>query len=691
VIRRAQGGAVAAAAYIVYAIWLTWPLVLAPDSRIFGVTGDVTGGIAILREMVEARVVPFAPGRIDDFAAPDGRAVEWAVNLLSAPGLAFRYVLAVPIGSVAAMNTYVVLGLVGSAFAMFLFVRTLTGSAAVAIMIGWAFGFAPQMVAQAREHPDFVHGWVLVLLAWRTVWFVEEPTRRRGLLASAAAVLALAWTPYYVLLGGVLYTSILVAGAVQTAIGGRWRALRTYAWCAVGPAVFLAFVGVIALLGAESSAPVRTLAELYTYSARSFEYMLPDASNPWLGDLTAPYLEQRRHGSYKGEQSLYLGLSLIALAAVAVALALRDAFFRRAGDRPPNQALVVWVFAVVSVVGVAFSAPPTAGALGLEVRMPSWYVHEITPEFRVFARFGIVVLLATCVLAAIGLARLLTRTSDAVRIALLVLVGLVVVVDLASVPSERTTAISAPDVYRELRKMPEGRAAEYPMAIRPYPGDYNELLFQDAHGKPLINGFLDRSAGEARALTIAKLPPREAAKGLALLGVRYVLVRKQSPLLGPGLFPPDTSSQWFELLGEDDYAQVFRVDPEAGGSLVALTEGFDVDEGGYRWMTSDEGEIEVRAACDLCNGTLVFDAWTLGHEQELVVRATGRVIDRTTLNAAKTKIRLPLRFSRRITLGLSATPGPVPVQSVIPANPDPRSISVGLSNPPLFVMNPQSK
>jgi hypothetical protein len=693
VFRQPPAGVIALALYVAYAILLTWPLVLEPDRRIFGVTGDLTGGIAILRELADDYLNPFVPGRIEDFGAPDGRPVDWVINLLSAPGVAFRYLLAPPVGAVAAMNIYAVLGLVGSALAMFLFARKLTGSAGVGIVIGWAFGFAPQMVAQAREHPDFVHGWVLVLLAWRVLVFIEGPTRRNGLLASASCLLAFAWTPYYVLLAGVLYATVLVLGAARTAIGRRWRALGAYGWCMIGPVSFLAFAAAITFIKGESPAPARTLPELYMYSARSFEYMLPDAWNPLLGDLTAPYLDARRHGSYKGEQSLYLGLSLLALAAVSVVLALRQVLERsRSGVRARGSTSVVAVFAVVALAGVLFSAPPTAGALGFEVRMPSWYVYEVTTAWRVFARFGLVVMLAVCVLAAIGLAKVLTVRNATARAALLTLVGVVIVADLISVPPERTMRLDAPAVYVRLKSMAPGNAAEYPMAIRPFPGDYNELLFQDAHAKPLVNGYLDGSAGEARALTIAKLPPRAAAQGLALLGVRYVVVRKASPLLGPGLLPPDMSSRWFRILAEDSYAQVFRVDAAPGGSLVALTKGFDVDEGGFRWMTSAEGEIEVRAACDRCAGTLVFDAWSLGPEQEMVVQASqARVLERATLTPEKTRFRLPLRFRNRIVLRLSATPGPVPVRSVIPANPDPRSISIGLSNPPQFVPNSPSR
>ena len=489
---------------------------LEPGNRIFGVTGDLTGGIAVLREMTEEHLNPFARGRIEDFGAPDGRPVDWVVNLLSAPGVAFRYVLAFLVGPVAAMNVYTLLGLVGSAFAMFLFARKLTGSSGVALVVGWAFGFAPQMVGQAREHPDFVHGWVLVLLAWRTLVFIREPTRRNGLLASASCFFAFAWTPYYVLLAGVLYATVLTFGAAWTAVGRRWQALRPYAWCVIGPASFLIIVAAIVSIKGESPAPARNLLELYMYSARSFEYLLPDTWNPLFGDFTTSYLDVRRHGSYKGEQSLYLGLSLLALAAVAVGLQVREALVRRRTvGRGESWPSVVAVFAVVALVGVAFSAPPTAGAFGFEIRMPSWYVYEVTTGWRVFARFGLVVLLAVCVLAAIGLSRVATVRNATARAVVLALAGVVILVDLISIPPERTMRLDAPPVYARLKGLPPGNAAEYPMAIRPYPGDYNELLFQDAHGKPLLNGFSDGGAAEARALTLSKSPCGRRARPCA--------------------------------------------------------------------------------------------------------------------------------------------------------------------------------
>jgi hypothetical protein len=499
--------------------------------------------------------------------------------------------------------------------------------------------------------------------------------------------LAFIWTPYYVLLAGVLYAIILAVGAARIGLSRRWGALASYGWCAVGPGCFLLVVAAISLLGGHSPAAANPIVELYQYSARSFEYVVPDAWNPLLGDLTASYLEAHRHGSYKVEQSLYLGLSLLGLALVSVALALREVRQRRRSSPRVTSPAVVAAFAAVAVVASIFSAPPTTDVLGFELRTPSWYIHEITTVWRVFARFGLVVMLGVCVLAAIGLASLLNGRNEKVRAALLAFAGVVIVVDLISIPPERTNRLDAPAIYARLQSLPPGLAAEYPMARAPYYGDYNELLYQDAHDKPLINGYDDDSPAAERVLALARLDPKTAAPTFALLGVRYIVVRKESPLLGPGLFPPDMSSRGFRLLGEDSYAQVFEIDAEPRGSLITFTKGFDQDEGGFRWMTSAEGGLEVRAACSPCEGSLVFDAWSFARKRTMVVASGSEVLMRATVTEKHKTFRVPVRFRDRLMLRVSVTPGPQSVRSVVPASHDLRSISVGLSYPPRFEPN----
>src|SRR5439155_7079755 len=194
--------------YVGFTLFLTWPLVTHLGSTIYlspsRPKGDYTSVIANIRELVHGWHNPFLPGRIHDFNAPYGLPITWVNNVATFASTSILYVLTAIFGATAAVGLFVMLGFVASAMAMFLLVRRFTGSPGIALVIGYAYGFYPYVVANG-EHPHHIHGGVLALMAWRMVELYERPNLRNGLLAGAACLVTLGWTPYFILLGGVLY------------------------------------------------------------------------------------------------------------------------------------------------------------------------------------------------------------------------------------------------------------------------------------------------------------------------------------------------------------------------------------------------------------------------------------------------------------------------------------------------------
>ena len=84
----------------------------------------------------------------------------------------------------------------------------------------------------------FGSGFILVILVWRMLVVLREPTIRNGLIAGLAGVLVVGWTSYWILIGGVLYA--VLAGFVllrarsrgQTALQLRARQLPGPSSCA---------------------------------------------------------------------------------------------------------------------------------------------------------------------------------------------------------------------------------------------------------------------------------------------------------------------------------------------------------------------------------------------------------------------------------------------------------------------------
>jgi hypothetical protein len=675
--RRPSGASLAAfAVYVLGAVVVTWPLVqdlgsswyLSP-ARPFG---DYTSVIAHLRELVDGLHNPFLPGRIEAFNAPDGLPILWVVNIASFASTLVLYVLALLFGATAGVGVFVLAGFALSALAMFLLVRRLTGNVWVALIVGWAFGFYPYVIANG-EHPHHIHGWPFVLMAWRMLELAERPTRRNGVFAGLATLVLLGWTPYYILLGGVAYATIAVASLAVAARGRSLRAqLVPQAICA---AIVLAFVVAIQALslvdeGAAAVGATSTIQDLIAQSARPLNYLLPTSAQPLLGGWSFDHLTARGWEGHT-EKQLYVGWTVIALALIGLVVALS----RRV---PPLLRALAVVGAAVVVVGGLFSGPPQVAVAGELVPLPAWFVHDVVPGWRIYSRFVIVVMLGLCLLAAVGLTRL-----AAVRRWGPVLVGaaaVLVPIDLWARHAGTVRTLEEPSIYATLRAQPDdGKAvAEYPLSPTNAAEDYDDLYRGRFHDRPLLNGYPPRTADEGRALGLLALEDPNTAGSLSLLGVGYVVLRNERPT-APGVPESGDPGRGFELLDRDGFGRLYAVRPEQ--PFAAIRSGFGAPEGGpggrRRWQGDRTSAWELRGDCARgCD--LRFVAESFGPPRRVTLTAAdGRRVLSRTVSAAPRTVRARVRFDRALRLTLAVDPGPVQVGAVL-GNGDPRLRALGL-------------
>lgn len=672
-------GSQAALAFLLYAavaVYLTWPLVTDLGGSVYlfqsvfsAHGGDLTGSIAHLRELIEGRHIPFAPGRVDDFNAPDGLEIRWALNIASFSSVSLLYVLAVVVGSTAAHNLFILLGYAASGLAMFLFTRRLTGNAWISLLAGWAFAFYPFAVVTA-EHPAFVHGWPFVLVAWRVLEIWERPTWQNGLWAGAAVVLALSWTPHYFVLAGVTYGVLTVAALVGAAAGGEVR--RHLAAHATGGAVALAFLLVTTVLVRISHSgdtlPVSSLIDVTQTSARPLMYLVPSA-NTLVGEQTRDFLEAR---NWLGvERTLYVGWTvlLLALAGVAAAAAKR---------LPRAQFRGAVLAAVVAVTAVLFAAPPDVAG----IPFPARYVYEVTPGVRLLSRFVIPLMAALCILAAIGLSTLVRIVSPRTGLAVLAAAAILVPLDLWNRFPNRTYDYFTPEVYEAVPNRADGSLAVYPLRPITAVGDYLDLYHQDVHGRPLLNGYY-RGPDERRALAFAGLDDPRTPSALAALGVRFVLVvphladpRGRVPSAGqPG--------RGLERLRGDAFGTLYRV-TAAPRPLVYQRDGFwgAEGEGANRFQWAGEGPVrlELIGPCP-CKGRLEFTSASFAHLRMMtLLDERGDQLARIPIGTSPRLVSVPMEFNGRTTVELVIEPGPQAISEAA-ASADPRRVSVFVQAP----------
>jgi hypothetical protein len=661
------------AIYLGFACYFTWPLVTNLAHIFYGASGDPYGTMAFYRELVAHHLNPFLPGNISQFNAPQGQPIPWTRDLASMPGVLTEYLLTAAFGPTPANGLYALMGYTLTGVVTFAFVRHLTGNVWAALIAGWAFAFYPYAILNGQGHDDNIQGWVLVLGIWRMVELMNRPSRRNAILAGLAVVFGMWWDPYFILLGGVSYVAAAVACLAVAWRAGRLRSvLGSQAITAAIVVVFLGFLGLLSTGPAGNSIGVRTngVEQLNTYSARPLEYLLPDAQSPLFGADTTHYLETHIHGSNPSEATLYVGITTILLSLVAF-----WAFVRR--KLTPSLGGAVLLLSLVVAAAFITSAPPEGRLLGVLIPFPSHFISEITSTWRVYARFVIVVMLGLSALAGIGLHALTRGRVWWVQVTILLCASVAVPLDLWGRLAGRTNTIVTPRVYAALAREPFGLTAQYPLTPNGY-NPYDELFFQNAGGKPLINGYPEGTAEERRALSLANLSEPTTAPRLATLGVRYIVVESTPP--GYGLAPPGKPGRGFKLLFEEPYANLYAVTAKPSSpALAADGEGFSVNEttplGNFSWLVQPSGTIELAGGCAHCNGVLTMTLIPFARPRTVVVStASGQVLARR-LVAGPTRVSVPLEFSRHASVVLAATPGPQSIVETIGGS-DPRSVSV---------------
>jgi hypothetical protein len=689
---RVDAAAFALAAYLAAALFVTWPWVTDPTGTLYGVIGgDLISSVSGFEQLVEEHQIPFLPGEITQLNAPEGLATPWALHLAAFGSSMTLWLLTLAFGSVAAHGIVAVLGYSVSAFAMFLLVRFITGHAGAAFVVGLAFGYWPYMYGTGFTWPHYIHLWVLVLLVWRMVVLADKPTRRNGLLAGAAALFAMTWIAYNLLIAGVVYATLAVLAVVRSAFVGNLRP-QLIAQSVAGGMVGLVLLGLLVAgrITDWEGVPTRTTADLVANSARPAMYVVPGPEHPLLGDRTGPWLFERFSPTVPNPPpdkaiyaDIYLGAPLVLLAFVGAVWTL--VMVRRQPRLASTRGAVGsgLMAMILGAVAFAFSAPPKVSVLGVLIPMPYSVIEHVTTVFRVPHRFATVLMLAVCLLAGLALAAFLRRRPVAFQAIVLIGLAAIFAVDLRAMPSPSTTMIDKREVYQLLERQPPGIVAEYPLS-RAFTVETVESLYQDQHDKPLFAGAPVGSDIESRKFELQYLPAERTIPDLAAYGVDYVLVHHKS-------LPPSGAVPGLRVIGGDASATLYRVVAHPSAFTSYGLRGFHLTEGaspGMRWTGENGAELELRGRCRPCVGTVSFSAASFAEPRVLTVSdERGRTLSTTRVETTGSVVRFPARFSSRTVVRLSTDPPPQRIDSVIPG-PDTRAVSITVVQPVRFRPDP---
>jgi hypothetical protein len=422
---------------------------------------------------------------------------------------------------VAFLLTFIVAGC-----GMFLLARELTGRRDAAFLAGLMFAWSPMRALHVSHLQVLAWGWMPFALWGLHRFFASSACRAKrpfvALAVFAGAFTIQAFSNSYFIYYLALASAFVVIYELAVSPAPFAARLRALGWLAAASALILLCVGAVAWAYISVRRQYgfrRPYDDWSTFSANLRSYVsAPDTLRVWGAVL---------HGDEFPERQLFPGFVTVIAAAAA--------FWP--GQAQRRVAIGYGALGAAALL-LSLGPEPAAWSYRLLPSGPYLWLARIVPGMdgmRVAARLGVVVLLALCVLAALGITRLVEHLRPRTRAFAVVVLGAAIAaegwaVPVRMAPFDARGRASDRAAYRWLAQQPQGSAIELPIlewAIAP------TLTYQYAtlsHGHPIVNGYsgygssLQEFLGGA-ASPLNDLDRIEDALGLlAAVGVHYVLV-----------------------------------------------------------------------------------------------------------------------------------------------------------------------
>ena len=512
--RRAPRAAFLALASLAFAVFMTWPLAsglgslgrtgVTNDPR-FGTNGD--GMFCLWNVSWVAHAVVADPLNLFDanIFHPHKKSLAYSeANLVAG-------VLGAPVwwttkNPYATLNVVILVAFATAWMFMWMLVRYLTGSAGAATVAGILYAFCPYVFAHTAHIQLMLTGGIpLTMLMLHRL--TDAPTIRRGIALGVALLLQALACAYYG-----IFAALIVGFAVVFFSVSRSLFRSPAWWSAVGVAAFVSIVGVAPFFAPyleiqQDEGFARTLDDSIKFSANAASYLASSAyaHRPLLRSIASwP----------KWTEVMFPGLLTVMLAVIGVALAARG----RRASAVPRERETVLLYGLIGVLSFWASFGPAGGLYSLLYNIPMFSF------LRAPSRMAIVVVLCLVVIGSFAV-RWLLAVAGTQRALAATALTLLALADLAT-PMPWEPALTLPEPYGVLAKMPRGPLAEFPF----YGGreawhlHTQYMTFSTSHWMPMMNGYSDHTPPRFRkdSFVLDSFPSNDSFRVLEWGRVRYI-------------------------------------------------------------------------------------------------------------------------------------------------------------------------
>lgn len=433
-------------------------------------------------------------------------------------------------GEIFAYNLIVMLIFVLSAFTMYMLVKYLTKSHIAGLFSGIIFGFSPFAVSHAiAGHLAF--GFLMPLYVY-TLFILKE--RKRFIYAVLSGIVlcmnCFTWLYYGYFM--IFFTLCFIFYDLIAVLKEKGDCKKfIIKWCIfliVVLAIMIPYAfQILAIKGNVNEIVSRPMKDLFTFSAKPWDYLLPSVYNPFLGKLFKPVVDSLLIGSNYAEQTLYLGFMTIIFTLYAL-------WIWRKKSINASIISIIKFFFFTGLIMLILSAPPFVpiGKYTIEngeiiskykIYFPSYLLFKIFPMFRVYSRFGVLVMLCAGVLAGIGLSEFLKNLKKYHKTAVLSVFA-VLILEFAFIP-KFIDLKNIPEVYSWLKDEPgDFIIAEYPIESNIHGLNEEYMFYQRIHNKKMFNGPVEGGEADKIKSGTADILKANSIRTLKSLGVKYIIV-----------------------------------------------------------------------------------------------------------------------------------------------------------------------
>ena len=453
---------------------LTYPLILNLNSGIYGFKGD---------NMLYIH---------DIWAWGDGKGLDFGEikpsQITTQPLLDYTAVIISKVTSpLTAYNLLIILSFVLSGLFTYLFIYKLTKSVPSALIAGSIFTFSSYHLRQAQVHLEISQIWVIPFYSYFFYNFITLPNKANTIKAGLSLGASTLIVNYYGFFLG-LITGLSLLCEITKKVIKKQKKVVSYLLLVIGMFFITSMVVVIPNINSIKllmekggikelswKAQGRNEEDYIKHSAKPWFYLLPDIDNPIFGKVSRntllfiskfkPFYLTRSYTS--NESTLYIGL-VTTIFAIYGAVKVKK----------------VRIIIPLIIALFLFSLPPYLTKSETKIPLFSYPLYKLFPIFRVYSRWGIIILFTTLIPASFGIKKILNKlNSKKFKPYRVVLITLIILLSIGEHYSKVkfTNLLDPVPQHYEIVKNHRARM----LTEGPKLEDFTTIFYQTYHEKPV--------------------------------------------------------------------------------------------------------------------------------------------------------------------------------------------------------------